>query len=594
MFRFLIRLSRALIVAFAALVVGSVMYVEGERIAAEARSGNSVAAADTGAAQVNHHDQPAFTNIETNRRRRTIRAEVLMIGGVSLALAGLVAPVWVVASSLVRLLRGDRAQRTPSPEKRWSLDAPLLRFSRKSVWTIGAACQGCQIWGSTGSGKSTGSLAAICLAFLRAGFGGAFLTCKPDDRAVYERYIREAGREADLMLFGPGHKHTFNFIDAELKAGAGFVENLTALLTTVTELADRNSGHGGREDESFWRKMVRQLCRNSIQLLVMAYGKVTIADLYRLVTTAPLSVEQALSQSWQKSSFCYACLEEADGKVKSAQERADYELIVSFFTFEWAGLSDRTRSTVLSSYSTTIDVLNRGVMRDLISSPESTVRPDMAQDGKLIIVDAPVMVQNEIGQYLQVIFKYCLQRAQSRRDTSVNPRPVFLVCDESHLLAVSADQVFQTTARSTRTCVVYATQSISNYLAAFGGDKAEPEVHSLLGNLQLQVFHQQTDIRTNQYASELVGRARQILCNSNNSYQQDDWPLMMNGLGAPTQTTAGMQEVIDFELQPGAFTSLATGGPPKWEVEAIVYQGGRRFAETGRTWMPVTFKQKTK
>ncbi len=188
MFRFLLRLSRALIVAFAALVVGSVMYVEGERIADEANSGDTVAAVETGAAQVDHQGQPAFTNIESSRRRRTIRAEILMIGGVSLALAGLVAPVWVVASSLVRLLRGDRAQRTPSPEKRWSLDAPLLRFSRKSVWTIGAACQGCQIWGSTGSGKSTGSLAAICQAFLRAGFGGVFLTCKPDDRAVYPIY----------------------------------------------------------------------------------------------------------------------------------------------------------------------------------------------------------------------------------------------------------------------------------------------------------------------------------------------------------------------------------------------------------------------
>lgn len=70
--------------------------------------------------------------------------------------------------------------------------------------------------------------------------------------------------------------------------------------------------------------------------------------------------------------------------------------------------------------------------------------------------------------------------------------------DESHLLAVSSDQVFQTTARSSRTTVVYATQSLSNYLAAFGGEQSEAEVHSLLGNLQTQIFHQQVDTRTNQ------------------------------------------------------------------------------------------------
>ncbi|MCK6486427.1 MAG: type IV secretory system conjugative DNA transfer family protein [Phycisphaerae bacterium] len=592
--RFIIRILRALLIAFLSLLGSYVMWLEGERIDPARDVAAFIDPADAVQAVLSHDGQPAFTVIESIRRKKTFRADMWRAGAASLFLAGGIAAFWIVTSSVVRLIRGGEVNASPLPAKRWSLDTPLLWFSKSAFWTIGAACQGCQIWGSTGSGKTTGSLSAICLAFLRAGFGGIFLTCKPDDRAVYERYIRAAGREADLMLFGPGHKHTFNFLDAELAAGAGFVENLTELLSTVVELADRNSGHGGRDDESFWRRMVRQLCRNSIQLLVMAKGKVRVSDLYRLVTSAPLSPDQVRSAQWQDASFCFQCMAEADGKAKTPQERADYDLIVSYFAGEWANLSDRTRSVVLSSFSTTIDTLNRGTVRDLISSPVSTIRPDMAQDGKLIIVDAPVMVHNEIGQYLQVIFKFCLQRAQNRRDANSNPRPVFIVCDESHLLAVSADQVFQTTARSTRTCVVYATQSISNYLAAFGGEKTEPEVHSLLGNLQLQVFHQQTDIRTNQYAADLVGRTRQVLCNSSNSYQQDDWPLMLDGLGAPTQTTAGMTETIDYELQPGAFTSLATGGPPRWEVEAIVYQGGKRFKETGRTWMPVTFRQNTK
>ena len=98
-----------------------------------------------------------------------------------------------------------------------------------------------------------------------------------------------------------------------------------------------------------------------------------------------------------------------------------------------------------------------------------------------------------------------------------NPRPTFIVVDECHLLAVSADQVFQTTARSSRTAVVYATQSISNYLSAFGGPQAEAEVHSLLGNLQTQVFHQQTDTCTNSYAAELIGRTRQFMTSANSS-----------------------------------------------------------------------------
>jgi hypothetical protein len=193
---------------------------------------------------------------------------------------------------------------------------------------------------------------------------------------------------------------------------------------------------------------------------------------------------------------------------------------------------------------------------------------------------------------VQVIFKFCFQRAQERRNIGENARPTFLVCDESHLFAVSADQVFQTTARSSRTCVVYATQSISNYLAAFGGDKSEPEVHSLLGNLQNQVFHQQTDTKTNAYAAELIGRTRQFLTNSSSSRQQPNWVASAMGIDDPGQITGGVSEHIDFEVQPSVFTSLRRGGPENnWLVEGIVYQAGTRFQASGKTWLRAKFLQ---
>lgn len=510
-----------------------------------------------------------------------------------LIFGGAVVPIGIVVQG-VRRRRARLGPVATRKEGQWGLGRVLFWLSKHDPITIGDMCMGCQIWGSTGSGKSTGSMAAICRAFLSkaAMFGGVFFTVKPDDRQVYERYIREAGREKDLLVYGPGHGHTFNFIMSELRAGGKFIENLTSLLTTVVELGERQSpGGGGRGEDFYWKRMLRQLCRNSIQLLVMAKGTFTVSDLYKVVISAPLSLDQVISKGWQSTSFCFECLMLADARQKTPQERHDYELLVSFFTNEWATLASRTRSIVLSSFSTTIDILNRGEARDLLSSPTPTIDPAMVQEGKLIIVDAPIMVHNELGQYLQIILKYCLQRAQNRRDVSKNPRPVFLVCDESHLLTVSADQVFQTTARSTRTCVVYATQSISNYLSVFG-EKAEPEVHSLLGNLQLQIFHQQTDIRTNQYASELIGKSRQILCHANNSYQGEDGYPLFGGLSEPHQTSAGMNEVIDFELQPSHFTSLAKGGPPHWKVGAVVYHGGRQFRSNGRTWLPVQFDQK--
>jgi len=476
----------------------------------------------------------------------------------------------------------------------WSLSQPLYRWSNSDAWTIGDACLGTQIWGSTGSGKSTGSLAGICRSFLRAGFGGIFLTAKPEDRDVYLRYCREEKRLKDVLLFGPDYSLKYNFIDAELHradAGGGIVENLTMLLATILEINDRK-GSGGGNEEGFWRRATLQLCHEAISLLVLAKGKVTIPDLYRLVVSAPVSTEQLRSEDWRRGSFCWQCLTEADARSKTARQHADFELTTSFFMVEWVGLSDRTRSVVLSSFSSMVHALNRGVARDLLST-DTNVSPEMTQHGAIILIDMPIKLYGDVGRLVQIIFKYCFQRAQERRNIAENPRSTFLVCDESHLFAVSADQVFQTTARSSRTCSVYATQSISNYLAAFGGDKSEPEVHSLLGNLQNQVFHQQTDVRTNSYAAELIGRSRQFLTNSTSSYGETDLMSTMLGFRGPGQTSAGVSEQIDFEVQPKVFTSLRRGGPENgWLVEGIVYQGGAPFRQSGKNWLRTGFLQR--
>ncbi|MBC7819875.1 MAG: TraM recognition domain-containing protein [Planctomycetaceae bacterium] len=328
---------------------------------------------------------------------------------------------------------------------------------------------------------------------------------------------------------------------------------------------------------------------NATDLLIMARGTLSVSDLYRLVTSAATSKEQWKSDEWRKSSFCFRCLREADAKRKTPVQEADFELVADYFAIEWVNLSDRTRSNILTMFTSMLDKLNRGIIRELISSPVTNVTPEMCQAGKLLLIDVPLKVWGEAGLLIQVLWKHCLQRAQERRNVQDNPRPVFLAVDESHLLTTSADQLFQTTARSTRTAVIYATQNISNYLAALG-DKAEPEVHSLLGNLQTQIFHQQADIKTNSYAAELIGRTHQFLINANSSREPSDLFGSMFGQ-SPSQCTAGVNETIDFEVQPATFATLRKGGPPHWVADAIVYQGGRRFHATGRPYMSVTFRQ---
>ena len=54
---------------------------------------------------------------------------------------------------------------------------PLVQFSplAEDIWTLEDAFQGTVIFGSTGSGKTSGSGQLLALKFLKAGFGGLVL-----------------------------------------------------------------------------------------------------------------------------------------------------------------------------------------------------------------------------------------------------------------------------------------------------------------------------------------------------------------------------------------------------------------------------------
>ncbi len=152
---------------------------------------------------------------------------------------------------------------TSRPRTPWHLSEPRLYLSEADPWSNADAFEGTLVLGATGSGKSSGSGREVALSFLRAGFGGLVLTAKPDERALWESYCREAGREGDLLVFGPERALRFNFIDHELKrpgVGAGLTENIVNLLSTVLEVAERGAGgQGGREDEGYWRRAMRHV-----------------------------------------------------------------------------------------------------------------------------------------------------------------------------------------------------------------------------------------------------------------------------------------------------------------------------------------------
>lgn len=489
-----------------------------------------------------------------------------------------------------------RAKAKPSRDETddWDLSRPLFRLSKFDNFLIADSLRGSFCTGETGAGKSTTTGLVLATAMLRANFGGLVLCVKPDERKTWQRYCELAGRTQDLVVFDASSQHRYSFLDEELQrkgVGAGLTENIVQLLSTILEIADRNEGSGGRESDPYWKRALRQLCRNIVDLLVLARGRVTVPEMYKLVVAAATSQEQLSSDEWKRQSFCFQCLAEADRKTKSAREQHDFELVADYFMVEFPRLGDKLRGTIVSTFTSMVDVLNRGVLRELFST-DTTIRPEDTFNGKIILIDLPVKEFGEIGAFAGVLMKRCWQVAAERRDVTANPRPVFLFVDEFQHFLTSHDSLFQTTARSSRVATVYLTQNISNLLAGFGGPNARALTDSLTGNLATKFWHLSSDPVNNEWSASIIGRSRQFFMNMNSSYQPSSLSLLTMSHYEDTQVNSGMSEQLEFEVQPRRFTTLRSGGPHNgWKVDAIVYQGGREFEATGKTWLPVTFDQ---
>jgi hypothetical protein len=468
-----------------------------------------------------------------------------------------------------------RNQPPPLPAQEWDLETPLLYFSEhtQDAWRIRDTCEGTQIFGATGSGKTSGSGKALAHAFLRNDFGGLVLCAKTDEPELWQHYAEETGRTADLIQLS---REQFNFLHYEANrpgAGAGQTENLVTLFMQVAEIA--NQRHGYATADLYWERAVKQLLRNAIDLLAIARGAVTLPELFEIIRTAPQDMDEARSEAWQLESTCFKYIQEAGFKAQDNPDvQPEYQMTAKYWLQEFPRMDNRPRSSIVSLFTTLADSFLRGTLRKLFSSG-TTVIPDHTTLGRIILVDLPVKEWSELGQYAAVLMKFMAQKALERRPAN-DARPVFLWADEAHYFTTAYDQIFQTTARAARACTVYLTQSYSNYLSALGGESARPKVDSLLGNLQTKIFHQNSDTVTNNWAAEAIGRKLQYRLSSSTTYSVQ---------GA--SETEGEQQVIDLEVQPREFTTLLKGGPQNHRlVEAIAFQSGRRWttAKLGNTF----------
>lgn len=462
---------------------------------------------------------------------------------------------------------------------------PLLRLSShpEDGWTVKDSFSGCLITGETGSGKSTGSGAALARAFLKRKYGGLVLTCKTDEAETWKRYCKETGRGDSLIVFGPEQPWRFNFLNYELTRpgrGSGQTENIVTLFTDVIETLERRGG--GPRSDPYWDRALKQLLRNSVELLAIARNEIRMVELYDLIMNAPQNPEQLRSESWRENSFCMRCIREAETREKSERQRHDFAVSTRFWLSEFPALSDRTRSIVISTFTSLGDVLSRGLAYELLCT-KTTVVPELCHEGAVIVLDVPIKQFDVVGLTIQTIFKLLFQRSLERRDLAKHGRPNFLWIDEAQWFLCRSDPLFQTTARSARCASVFLTQNIGNLHAAIG--KAATD--TLIGNLTTKFIHCNTDVATNEWCSNLFAKTYQYRTSSGMSTRESDY-----GRGTTAHNTGG-HEALEHQVLPIEFSTLRKGGSENDQcVDAFVFEGGRQWKASGKNHLRVNFKQR--
>jgi len=472
------------------------------------------------------------------------------------------------------------------PGTDFNLDTEIYHFNGQEALSIGQACEGVQIFGGIGSGKTSGSGEAIARAFLNAGFGGLVLCAKKDVLDEWKRYAKQTGRENNILVFDSSGDFVFPFLQYEIERtgeGAGYTDNLVRLFTTVYEAIERSKSGGG--NDPYWTRAMQQLLRNTIDLCMIARQTVSVPLIRDVILSAPRTAAEIDTDEWKEKSLCWKLLLEGHAKKLDTWVKHDFDSTASFWLEEYPGLADKTRSSILSTLTTMMDIFLRRPFHRLFSEMPDDRRkiayPELTHRGVIIVVNLPVKEFGDAGRATQVVYKYLWQQAVERRKIIRGESiPVFLWIDEAQNFITEYDMQFQANARSTMACTVYLTQNLPNYYAEVGGEQSKYRVDSLVGNLQTKIWHANSDPMTNENAAETIGKSWQVRHTTGRSVGAGNYNL-----------SSGQSESFDYDVPPQSFTKLRKGGAPNDKiVEAVVFQNGRIW-KNDKTHLFTHFKQ---
>lgn len=451
-------------------------------------------------------------------------------------------------------------------------------------------CEGVLVIGNPGSGKTSTTGTIIPLAALRAGWGVAAYTTKPDDVGFWINLCRMAGREGDLRIIRPGGGECFNLIRYELErttVGGGNTLKLAANLMEV--FREGRPQVAASETSEFFDGLGQILLCNGIDAHRLAGEPISFKSLWRFIESVPKDPGGLLDPHWQRSPS-YEILARASEKAATSQEIELNETVASYFTQTLPHMNERTRGDVLATIQSALFQLSRDPVRELLdaSGPRAnhfrygcSFVPESLDDGAVLIIDCPASVHGPLGRMLSICFKRLVKEALRRRQVRGDlTRPILQFCDECQTYATRDDADFQQVCRSNRVATVFLTQSIDNLEAVLGSDA---HTNSLANALTTHVYHC-TSGKTAEWIERRIAQSWQPTQSTTLSGRGDH----QSSHGPSISLSKGLSpQILASEL-----SRLRTGGPLNHNlVEAVAFKPGRSFRASDAPFVRVRFEQ---
>lgn len=407
------------------------------------------------------------------------------------------------------------------PNHLYKPSSALLNLSQHDAWTLDDAYMGTFICGGTGSGKSSGSGRTIAHAFLRAGFGGLVLCAKPEEAKVWQRYCKATGRGNSLIILGGDSPHRFNFLEYELARLDGGMNKTPFALEALLKIYEAMQTYDGvKGDESFWRNSVRLILSHSIDSLYAAYGRLRFTELMDFINSTANSREEFNNEEWRAESFHYLTLQKAGKDAVKPINFRDYTAVISYFR-SFAELDKKTKSNIIATLQAMVMDFQKGDLAQIFCT-DTTIVPELSHYGAIIVLDFPLKIWQRGGVLAQQLFKFAWMRAIERRRVQNTTRPCFLWADEYQFFISSYDAEFQSTARSSRACTVYMTQSVPALRDSVKSTIPKENVDALLNNFQTTIIHTIKDPTTQEWAAQMIGKGIQWRYTENQSQAQGE------------------------------------------------------------------------